>query len=149
MTVSVSLMDGRTINLPVDSASTSKEISQVLSNKVKLKDTFGFSLYVALYEKVSNYIISFVYMIFDKWRIDLLSQIYHIVTLTKRSSLRLRVILAGSKVLYLFYGVFTPTWFCLIDSDSYVFHFDMIVWAGLNTATGRLSSGPILKLAVL
>ncbi|XP_039985647.1 unconventional myosin-VIIa isoform X1 [Xiphias gladius] len=52
MIVSVTLMDGRSINLPVDSASTSKEICQVLSNKVKLKDTFGFSLYVALYEKV-------------------------------------------------------------------------------------------------
>ncbi|XP_076009589.1 unconventional myosin-VIIa isoform X1 [Genypterus blacodes] len=52
MTVSVSLMDGRTINLHVDSASTSKEISQILSNKVKLKDSFGFTLYVALYEKV-------------------------------------------------------------------------------------------------
>uniref|UniRef100_A0A7N8Y3F7 Unconventional myosin-VIIa-like n=1 Tax=Mastacembelus armatus TaxID=205130 RepID=A0A7N8Y3F7_9TELE len=52
MIVSVMLMDGRSINLPVDSASTSKEICQLVSNKVKLKDTFGFSLYVALYEKV-------------------------------------------------------------------------------------------------
>ncbi|XP_070689056.1 unconventional myosin-VIIb [Pempheris klunzingeri] len=50
--VSVILMDGRSINLPIDSSSTSKEICQLLSNKVKLKDTFGFSLYVALYEKV-------------------------------------------------------------------------------------------------
>ncbi|CAB1323735.1 unnamed protein product, partial [Coregonus sp. 'balchen'] len=50
--VSVTLMDGRTISLPVDSASTSKEICQLLSEKVSLKDTFGFSLYVALYEKV-------------------------------------------------------------------------------------------------
>ncbi|XP_061540143.1 unconventional myosin-VIIa [Phycodurus eques] len=52
MVVSVTLMDGRLVNLPVDSASTSKEICQLLANKVKLKDTFGFSLYVALYEKV-------------------------------------------------------------------------------------------------
>ncbi|XP_029285210.1 unconventional myosin-VIIb [Cottoperca gobio] len=52
MIVSVKLMDGRSINLPVDSSSTSKEICQLLSNKVKLKDTFGFSVYVALYEKV-------------------------------------------------------------------------------------------------
>ncbi|XP_034036571.1 unconventional myosin-VIIb [Thalassophryne amazonica] len=52
ITVSVTLMDSRLINLPVDSASTSKEICQILSNKIKLKDTFGFSLYVALYEKV-------------------------------------------------------------------------------------------------
>uniref|UniRef100_A0A3Q3VZU9 Uncharacterized protein n=1 Tax=Mola mola TaxID=94237 RepID=A0A3Q3VZU9_MOLML len=52
MTVSVMLMDGRAVNLPVDSASTSKEICHMLSNKVKLTDTFGFSLYVSLYEKV-------------------------------------------------------------------------------------------------
>lgn len=52
MMVSVTLMDGRSINLPVDSASTSREICLVLSNKVQLQDTFGFSLYVSLYEKV-------------------------------------------------------------------------------------------------
>ncbi|KAM6963110.1 unconventional myosin-VIIb [Aplochiton taeniatus] len=52
MAVSVTLMDGRTISLPIDSASTSKEICQVLSHKIKLHDIFGFSLYVALYEKV-------------------------------------------------------------------------------------------------
>lgn len=45
-------MDERSVNLPVDSASTAKEICQLLSNKVKLEDTFGFSVYVALYEKV-------------------------------------------------------------------------------------------------
>nr|XP_020465549.1 unconventional myosin-VIIa-like [Monopterus albus] len=50
--VTVMLMDGCSVNLPVDSASTSKEICQLVSSKVKLKDTFGFSLYVALYEKV-------------------------------------------------------------------------------------------------
>ncbi|XP_070765301.1 unconventional myosin-VIIb [Enoplosus armatus] len=52
MNVSVMLLDGRSINLLVDSASTSREICQRLSTKVKLKDTFGFSLYVAMYEKV-------------------------------------------------------------------------------------------------
>ncbi|KAJ3600120.1 hypothetical protein NHX12_034070, partial [Muraenolepis orangiensis] len=52
MTVSLTLMDGRTISLPVDSASTSGEICQKLSQKVQLKDSFGFSMYVALYEKV-------------------------------------------------------------------------------------------------
>ncbi|XP_063748289.1 unconventional myosin-VIIa [Eleginops maclovinus] len=52
MIVSVSLMDGRSINLPVDSSSTSKEICQLLASKITLKDTFGFSVYVALYEKV-------------------------------------------------------------------------------------------------
>ncbi|XP_035997446.1 unconventional myosin-VIIb [Fundulus heteroclitus] len=52
MLVSVALLDGRSINLPVDSASTSKEVCQLVSNKIKLNDTFGFSLYVAMYEKV-------------------------------------------------------------------------------------------------
>ncbi|XP_051562758.1 unconventional myosin-VIIb-like [Myxocyprinus asiaticus] len=52
MAISVTLMDGRTISLPVDSASTSKEVCQVLSQKVKLQDMFGFSLYMALYDKV-------------------------------------------------------------------------------------------------
>uniref|UniRef100_A0A3Q2QHE4 Myosin VIIB n=1 Tax=Fundulus heteroclitus TaxID=8078 RepID=A0A3Q2QHE4_FUNHE len=51
MLVSVALLDGRSINLPVDSASTSKEVCQLVSNKIKLNDTFGFSLYVAMYEK--------------------------------------------------------------------------------------------------
>lgn len=55
MIVSVMLTDGRSVNLPVDSASTSKEISHLLSNKVKLTDTFGFSLYAALYEKVRSH----------------------------------------------------------------------------------------------
>jgi hypothetical protein len=53
MTVTLTLMDGRTISVPVDSASTSGEICQMLSQKVQLKDSFGFSVYVALYEKVS------------------------------------------------------------------------------------------------
>ncbi|KAG9341588.1 hypothetical protein JZ751_019103 [Albula glossodonta] len=52
MVVSVTLMDGRTVSIPVDSASSSKEMCQYLGQKVKLKDTFGFSLYVALYDKV-------------------------------------------------------------------------------------------------
>ncbi|XP_059197185.1 unconventional myosin-VIIb [Centropristis striata] len=52
MIVSMVLTDGRSINLPVDSGSTSKEICQLVSNKIKLQDTFGFSVYVALYEKV-------------------------------------------------------------------------------------------------
>ncbi|XP_052455434.1 unconventional myosin-VIIa isoform X2 [Carassius gibelio] len=52
MVISVTMMDGRNISVPVDSASTSKEVCQMLSQKVKLQDTFGFSLYIALYEKV-------------------------------------------------------------------------------------------------
>ncbi|KAF4079290.1 hypothetical protein AMELA_G00191340 [Ameiurus melas] len=52
MAISVTLMDGRTLSLPVDSASTSKEVCQILSQKIKLQDTFGFSIYVAVYDKV-------------------------------------------------------------------------------------------------
>ncbi|XP_066519124.1 unconventional myosin-VIIb [Hoplias malabaricus] len=52
MAISVTLMDGQTLNLAVDSASTSKEMCQMLSQKVKLQDTFGFAIYVALYDKV-------------------------------------------------------------------------------------------------
>uniref|UniRef100_A0A3B4B2F7 Uncharacterized protein n=1 Tax=Periophthalmus magnuspinnatus TaxID=409849 RepID=A0A3B4B2F7_9GOBI len=50
--VTLMLLDGRSMTLSVDSASTSKEICQMVANKIKLQDTFGFSLYVALYEKV-------------------------------------------------------------------------------------------------
>lgn len=60
MFVSVTLMDGRSVNVPADSASTSREICQLLSNKVKLRDTFGFSLYVALYEKVCFIFVLFM-----------------------------------------------------------------------------------------
>lgn len=47
-------MDSRTLSLPVDSASTSGEICQALAKKVQLSDTFGFSLYVSMYEKVTT-----------------------------------------------------------------------------------------------
>lgn len=47
-------MDGQTLSLPVDSASTSGEICQALAKKVQLSDTFGFSLYVSMYEKVTT-----------------------------------------------------------------------------------------------
>ncbi|KAJ0065199.1 hypothetical protein NL108_006548 [Boleophthalmus pectinirostris] len=50
--VTLMLLDGRCMTLSVDSASTSKEICQMVANKIKLEDTFGFSLYLALYEKV-------------------------------------------------------------------------------------------------
>lgn len=52
--VAVTLMDGRTLSLPVDSASTAGEICQALAKKAQLSDTFGFSLYVSMYEKVTT-----------------------------------------------------------------------------------------------
>ncbi|XP_044291458.1 unconventional myosin-VIIb [Varanus komodoensis] len=54
ITLSVTLMNGSSITVPADSASTAKEICQLIADKMKLKDTFGFSLYIALYDKASS-----------------------------------------------------------------------------------------------
>uniref|UniRef100_A0A8D0HH36 Myosin VIIBb n=1 Tax=Sphenodon punctatus TaxID=8508 RepID=A0A8D0HH36_SPHPU len=48
----VTLMNGESITVPADSASTAKEICEIVANKMNLKDTFGFSLYIAVYDKV-------------------------------------------------------------------------------------------------
>uniref|UniRef100_A0A8C3I3A1 Myosin VIIB n=1 Tax=Chrysemys picta bellii TaxID=8478 RepID=A0A8C3I3A1_CHRPI len=48
----VTLMNGQSITVPADSASIAKEICQLVADKMKLKDTFGFSLYIAVYDKV-------------------------------------------------------------------------------------------------
>uniref|UniRef100_A0A8C7MLK5 Unconventional myosin-VIIb n=1 Tax=Oncorhynchus kisutch TaxID=8019 RepID=A0A8C7MLK5_ONCKI len=50
--VSVALMDGLSVSLPVDSACTSAEVCQALAKKVNLKDIYGFSLYIGFCEKV-------------------------------------------------------------------------------------------------
>ncbi|XP_029309255.1 LOW QUALITY PROTEIN: unconventional myosin-VIIb-like [Cottoperca gobio] len=50
--VSVTLMDGRTISVHMDSASTSAEVCQSVANKINLQDTYGFSLYISLFEKM-------------------------------------------------------------------------------------------------
>lgn len=46
------LMDGNSRNLEADSATTAKEIINTLANNLSLEDTFGFSLFVTLYDKV-------------------------------------------------------------------------------------------------
>lgn len=45
-------MDGNSRNVEADSASTAQEIVSSLANNISLKDTFGFSLFVTLYDKV-------------------------------------------------------------------------------------------------
>uniref|UniRef100_A0A8C4XV09 Myosin VIIB n=1 Tax=Falco tinnunculus TaxID=100819 RepID=A0A8C4XV09_FALTI len=48
----VTLMNGQSITVPADSASIAKEICQFIADKTKLKDMFGFSLYIAVFDKV-------------------------------------------------------------------------------------------------
>lgn len=48
----ITLMNGQSITVPADSASIAKEICQFIADKIKLKDVFGFSLYIAVFDKV-------------------------------------------------------------------------------------------------
>lgn len=50
----VTFMDGTTKTLLADSATTAKELCKTLAEKIDLKDQFGFSLYIALFDKVSS-----------------------------------------------------------------------------------------------
>lgn len=51
--MTVTLMDDRSVSLHLDSASTSAEVCQAVADKIDLRDMYGFSLYISLYEKVS------------------------------------------------------------------------------------------------
>ncbi|XP_053723451.1 unconventional myosin-VIIa-like isoform X12 [Synchiropus splendidus] len=50
----VTFMDGTTKTLLSDSATTARELCHALADKINLRDRFGFSLYIALFDKVSS-----------------------------------------------------------------------------------------------
>ncbi|XP_061653732.1 unconventional myosin-VIIa-like [Phyllopteryx taeniolatus] len=50
--VTVTLTDDRTVSVQLDSASTSAEVCQAAADKIHLRDTYGFSLYIRLFDKM-------------------------------------------------------------------------------------------------
>lgn len=54
LTLPITFMDGTTKTLLADSATTAKELCSQLADKISLTDQFGFSLYIALFDKVSS-----------------------------------------------------------------------------------------------
>ncbi|XP_067851710.1 unconventional myosin-VIIa-like [Heptranchias perlo] len=52
--VTVTLMSGLSCSVLIDSATTANELCKSLAGKIGLKDSFGFSIYIALYHTVSS-----------------------------------------------------------------------------------------------
>ncbi|KAG8580734.1 hypothetical protein GDO81_007401 [Engystomops pustulosus] len=50
--VPVKIMTGETVVIQADSATSAKEICRSIAQKLKMKDTFGFSVYIAIYDQV-------------------------------------------------------------------------------------------------
>lgn len=51
--IDVTFMDGTVKKLSADSATTAEELCNQLYKNIKLKDYFGFSLFIALFDKVN------------------------------------------------------------------------------------------------
>lgn len=51
----VTFMDGTTKTLLTDSATTASELCNALADKISLQDRFGFSLFIALFDKVLDW----------------------------------------------------------------------------------------------
>ncbi|XP_078265910.1 unconventional myosin-VIIa-like [Rhinoraja longicauda] len=54
MKVTVTLMSGESYSVSIDSATTAQELCSALAGRIGLTDSFGFSIYIALYQKVSS-----------------------------------------------------------------------------------------------
>ena len=59
--VPITFADGRQETLPTDAATTASEMCTALANKIGLKDSFGFSIYIAIYDKVCHKDVNSLY----------------------------------------------------------------------------------------